>query len=499
MQPTGQHLIAGAPSRQGTATFAAADPATGAELSPTYVDATTDEIERAMTAAATAARALRANSDGRAALLDAVARRLEELGDDLIAGAAAETGLPLPRFVNERGRTAGQLRMFAELLRQPRESIRTHDAGKPDLRRGRIALGPVVVFGASNFPLAFSVAGGDTAAALAAGCPVVVKGHPHHPATSERVGAAITAAVAEVDLPPGAFSLLHGRGHEVGSALVQHPLARAVAFTGSFEGGRALQQLANARAEPIPVFAEMGSVNPLFLLPTAVRERGANLAKGLADSIVLGVGQFCTNPGLVFVHADAPAADTFCEALQQAITAAPVGTTLHAGIAAAYEDKLRVRQELAGVTRHGGPPADTPSRATPTVLLTDAATFAAQPMLADEVFGPCSTVVRCSSADELLRLAETLPGQLTAGVHAEPADHELAARLLPILEDKAGRLVFNGYPTGVEVCAAMQHGGPWPATTDARFTSVGSAAIERFLRPVCYQDWPAALLPPEHA
>ncbi len=420
-----------------------------------------------------------------------------------------ETALPRGRLVGERGRTVNQLRMFAAVVRDGGYLDARIDRGdpgrtpapRPDVRRMLQPLGPVAVFGASNFPLAFSVAGGDTASALAAGCPVVVKGHPAHPGTSELVARAITTAVKRVGLPAGVFSLLHGRSRELGARLVQHAAIKAVGFTGSLAGGRALFDLAAARPQPIPVFAEMGSVNPVFIMPGAMRTRSAAIAAGLGRSVSLGVGQFCTNPGLVFVVGE-DGLEAFTASLARTLSQTPVGVMLHEGIWTDYIQRVALQRQLPGVTMiAGGPavpfPANGSCSVKPVGLLTDLETYNSAPRLLEEVFGPVTVVIKCPDVAALETIAAALPGQLTATVHAEHEEAGDAATLARVLGERAGRVIFNGFPTGVEVCHAMHHGGPYPATTDARATSVGSAAIERFLRPVCYQDFPATLLPAE--
>ncbi|GIV57729.1 MAG: 2,5-dioxovalerate dehydrogenase [Rhodothermaceae bacterium] len=502
----GQHLIAGTPSGAGPAVIQAVNPVTGEALAPAYPEATPDEIDRALDAATEAFHAGRTRTpEERAALLERIADEIEALGDVLIERVMAETGLPEGRVRGERGRTTGQLRLFADVVREGSwvgARIDTADPDrrpvpKPDVRRMLVPLGPVVVFGASNFPLAFSVAGGDTASALAAGCPVVCKAHPAHPGTSELVGRAIDRAVAATGFPPGTFSLLHGATPETGLALVRHPQTRAVGFTGSLRAGRALFDAAAARPDPIPVYAEMGSVNPVFLLPGALSDRGTTLAEGLAASVTLGAGQFCTNPGLVFAPRG-DALDAFLGHLGAVLATTSAGTMLHAGIRAAYEAGLDRWQATEGVRPvAAGPADDTATPARPAVFTTDAETFARNPHLHEEVFGPATLVVQCDDPATFERLARRLEGNLTASLHGTGDDLRAHAGLIRILEDRVGRLIFNGFPTGVEVCHAMHHGGPYPATTDVRSTSVGTAAIFRFARPVCYQNFPQAALPPE--
>lgn len=438
----------------------------------------------------------------RAAFLDAIAEEIEAVGDPLLQTASEETNLPLARLTGERARTCGQLRMFAALLREGSwvdARIETADPDrpgipKPDLRRMLVALGPVAVFGASNFPLAFSVAGGDTASALAAGCPVVVKAHPAHPKTSELTARAILSAAARCEIPDGVFALVRG-GVEVGQALVMRPEIAAVAFTGSYQGGKALYDLCVRREVPIPVYAEMGSVNPLFVLPGALETRRETLAKGYADSLLLGVGQFCTNPGLV-IGVQGSAFDAFLDEVASHLNAAPAGTMLHEGIRDRYLAGLSAREQderlgaLAVCTPEPGKVAGALHRV-------DAETFIAHPDLAEELFGPAALAVACTCASEMETVARHLPGQLTTTIHFEPSEAESVRSMLPSLVRLAGRIVANGFPTGVEVNSAMQHGGPFPATTDARSTSVGTAAIERFVRPVAFQSLPDELLPPE--
>ena len=420
--------------------------------------------------------------------------------------AQAETALPAPRLTGERGRTVGQLGLFADVVdegswvgaRIDRAQPDRQPAPRPDLRRMLVPLGPVAVFGASNFPLAFSVAGGDTASALAAGCTVVVKAHPAHPGTSDLVARAIGAAAERTGIPSGVFGMVQGASTAIGLALVEHPLIRAVGFTGSLRGGRALFDAAARRPHPIPVYAEMGSSNPVFILPRALLARGDAIAKGLVASVTLGVGQFCTNPGLTVVERS-DAAEAFARATGALVADAPVGTVVNAGIKAAYAEGLAQRAGLQGVTlaaqasASGGPGAAAPAA----LLVTDAPTFAKEPSLHEELYGPATLLVQCGSKAEVLALARSLEGHLTATVHGDGADLTEYAELFEVLRSKVGRIVVNGYPTGVEVGHAMHHGGPYPATTDARATSVGSAAIERFARPVCFQDVPEALLPEE--
>ncbi|MGQ0333281.1 aldehyde dehydrogenase (NADP(+)) [Halomonas elongata] len=498
-------LLIGQQAIEGSrAAIQAINPATGERLEPGYPGGTQDDVERACELAWTAFDTYRETSlEARAGFLEAVADEIEAIGDALIERAVAETGLPRARIQGERGRTCGQLRLFARTVRAGEWLDVRVDPALPDrqplpradLRQRHVALGPVVVFGASNFPLAFSVAGGDTASALAAGCPVIVKAHSAHPGTSELVGRAIQAAVKKCDLPEGVFSLLFGSGREVGQALVTDPRIKAAGFTGSRSGGLALWQAAQSRPEPIPFYAEMSSINPVFLLPAALEARGKALGEAFAGSLNMGAGQFCTNPGLVLAI-KGPALDDFVAAAGEAVAASAAQTMLTPGIFEAYEsgvaalaDSDRVREIARGQKGEG------PNQCRTGLFATSAEDFLASETLQAEVFGPTSLVVECSDAAELARVAEHLEGQLTATLHMDDADLDAARALLPTLERKAGRILVNGWPTGVEVCDAMVHGGPFPATSDSRTTSVGSAAIFRFLRPVCYQDMPDALLP----
>jgi 2,5-dioxopentanoate dehydrogenase len=504
MQITGDMLLGAAAVRGTQGTLRAFDPARNQEIEPAFGAGGTLEVERACELAQQALDGFRAAPlETRARLLDAIAENVDALGAALIERAHVETALPKARLEGERARTVGQLKLFASLVREGRWLDATLDFAlperkplpRPDLRKQKIPLGPVAVFGASNFPLAFSVAGGDTASALAAGCPVVVKAHPAHLGTSELVGRAIQKAVADVGLPQGVFSLLIGAGNAVGEALVAHPAIKAVGFTGSRRGGLALIDIAARRKEPIPVYAEMSSVNPMFVLPAALSARGDAIAQGFVESLTLGVGQFCTNPGLV-IGVDSPALQRFVDAAAKALEQKPAQTMLTPGIAAAYSDGIAKRAQTSGVTRVAeGAQSDARCSARPVLFKTTAERFLATPQLEDEIFGSAALVIVCRDADDLAKVAEYLEGQLTATLHIDRDDYALARRLMPILERKAGRILANGFPTGVEVCYAMVHGGPFPATSDSRSTSVGASAIERFLRPVCYQDLPPELLP----
>jgi len=504
MTNRGAQFIAGMASREGTVEFHSYNPRTG-QTGAVFVNATPDEIDRAVRAARDAFEVLRASSAARRAeLLDAAAAEIDALGDELLALTDEETGLGLPRLTSERARTTGQLRKFAALLREgsyveaiiDRAQPDRQPTPRPDIRRMLIPIGPVAVFAASNFPYAFSVAGGDTASALAAGCPVIVKAHPGHPATSERVAQALIAAVADTGFPPGTFSLLQGDQPAVGQALVTHPGVCAVGFTGSLRAGRAIFDAAAARPVPIPVYAEMGSVNPVVILPGALAARAEALADGLVGSVTLGTGQFCTNPGLVFVIDDADSR-AFIERFTAKMAAAQPGVLLNPaverGLALAVAGTL-ARPGVSLLT--GGEPLPGPACGyAHTVLVTTAEVFRADAALQAEHFGPVTLFVRCASLPDLLTTLATLEGNLTATVHAEADDLAVARDLFDILREKAGRLIWNGFPTGVEVVHAMQHGGPYPATTASWTTSVGMMAIKRFLRPVAYQNLPDALLP----
>jgi NADP-dependent aldehyde dehydrogenase len=485
-------------------TYRAIDPSTGETIAPDFYGAGAAEAERACALAWAAFPIYRETSlDARARFLETIADNIMAAGDELIVRAMAETGLPRGRLEGERGRTVGQLRLFASVVRQGDWLGLRIDPALPerkplpraDLRLRRIPVGPVVVFGASNFPLAFSTAGGDTASALAAGCPVVVKGHRAHPGTGEIVGRAIQKAVSECGLPEGVFSLLGGTARELGQGLVTDPRIKAVGFTGSRGGGMALSALAAARREPIPVFAEMSSVNPVFLLPAALKARAEAIGQGYIASLTLGAGQFCTNPGLVFA-VDGPDLDRFVAAAEAAMGAAQSAVMLTPGIHAAFEEGVAAVQAQADVAvRARSCAGEGPHLGQGALFETDLATFQKNPVLAEEVFGASSIVVRCPDAASLATIAPLLEGQLTATLHMDAEDAPVAQRLLPDLELKAGRILANGWPTGVEVSHAMVHGGPFPATSDSRATSVGTLAIDRFLRPVCYQDIPQALLP----
>jgi NADP-dependent aldehyde dehydrogenase len=500
---TGEFFIAG--EAIGTNDrFKAIDPTTGEAIEPGFSIATADHVERACAAAAAAFEDYStAPRERRAKLLEGIADEIMALGDELIERAHAETGLPPARLTGERARTCGQLKLFANVVRDGGwMDIRIDPAlpdrqplPRPDLRLYKVPLGPVAVFGASNFPLAFSVAGGDTASALAAGCPVVVKGHPAHPGTTELVARAITQAVAKSGFPGGVFSMLSGPATDLGGALVADPRIAAVGFTGSRGGGLALMQIAANRPVPIPVYAEMSSINPVVLMPAALDARAEAIAQGFITSLTMGSGQFCTNPGLV-IAIDSPALDRFVKAATEALSPTQPTVMLTPGIHAAYEKGLAELSSHDGVTLLGrGAESSGKHCARGALLSIPAGRFIGDEVASREVFGSASLIVRCADIDEVAAVLDSLEGQLTATLHLDTEDEEPAAKLVPILQRKAGRILANGWPTGVEVSHAMVHGGPFPATSDGRSTSVGTLAIDRYLRPVCYQDVPEALLP----
>jgi len=441
----------------------------------------------------------------KATFLETIAEEILNIGEDLVTVCMAETALPAARIEGEKGRTINQLKMFANLVREGSWVDARIDTAlperlplpRPDLRFMNRPIGPVAVFGASNFPLAFSVAGGDTASAFAAGCPVIVKAHPAHPATSALVGKAIQKAAVKTNMPDGVFSLLFDNGIEAGLELVKNPLVKAVGFTGSFKAGKALYDAAVRRPEPIPVFAEMSSTNPVFILPGAMKERGKNIAEAFAASVTLSAGQFCTNPGML-LHIDNDV--EFGDILKTSFEKTTGGIMLTPYIFAAYNAGVQqhlsvngVRQLAKGYTAA----SDENNLAAPALLITTSAVFNDCQQLSEEVFGPASMVIGVKNKDDMINFAANLAGQLTATVHGTEEDLTEYKELLHILEQKAGRIIINGFPTGVEVCNSMVHGGPFPATTDSRTTSVGTAAIYRFVKPVCYQNMPQSLLPEE--
>jgi alpha-ketoglutaric semialdehyde dehydrogenase len=476
------------------------NPVTGKQLSTAFKEASATEINESVELAHKAFTTYRKTTSAQRSLfLETIAANIDALGDDLLRIINEETALPMARLTGERGRTTGQLKLFAQLLRDGKWNKEIIDEGLPDRKptarpgmiQMQVPIGVVAVFGASNFPLAFSVAGGDTASALAAGCPVVFKAHPAHPATCQLIGGAIAKAAKDTKMPDGVFSMLHGFSHEMGGMVVTHPLIKAVAFTGSFKGGKALYDLAVRRKEPIPVYAEMGSVNPVFFLPEAVKQGGETLALQFAQSITLGSGQFCTNPGIsVFINNEE--SKIFIQKVAEGLSITPFHPLLTKGITDAYKMGLEKQEKLPGasvlITK-----TETDNKSS--IISVSAKNVLQHPDYFEEVFGPSTVAVLADSYDEMFRLAEAMPGQLTGTIHAEENDNQKVKELIDLLTQKVGRVVINGFPTGVEVCHAMVHGGPYPATTDSRATSVGTTSIYRFTRPVCFQNIPSSLLP----
>ena len=503
MKLEGYSIIGSSRSTDTGGAFQAKNPATGEALEPIYYAATTKELDRAISVANEAFTTYgESSSRVRSVFLRAIAEEIDAREDEIVARMMSESALPEGRCRGEKGRTVGQLRMFADLLdegswvdaRIDLAQPERQPVPKPDLRSMRRPLGPVAVFCASNFPLAFSVAGGDTASALAAGCPVVVRAHSAHPGTAEIVGVAVQAAVARCALPEGVFSLIFDDGIALGSAIAKHPGIHAIGFTGSRSGGRALMDLAASREVPIPVFAEMSSVNPIFILPGAMAERGEQIADGLVSSVSLGAGQFCTCPGLTFISGESK--DPFIKKLSAGLGAVAPTTMLHQGIANNF---------IAGVsslaTQHGVEKlVEVPSngcQAGPVLFETSLADFLSNPALSHEIFGPATLLIDCESENDFTAAAQSLEGQLTATVHGSDTDLKNAGPLLSLLSRKAGRVIVNSFPTGVEVCSSMVHGGPYPATSDGSSSSVGTRAITRFTRAVSWQGVPEALLPAE--
>ena len=498
---SGYNYIGGAYSAAGDTAIYSLDAVTGESLGARFVQATREEVHAAAEAASAAYTTFRTMAASRRALfLEAIATELEALDSTFIDIVCRETALPAARIEGERSRTSNQLRLFAQVLRRGDFFGARIDRAQPtrqplpraDLRQCRIGVGPVAVFGASNFPLAFSTAGGDTAAALAAGCPVVFKAHSGHMLTSAWVAAAIGRAAEKTAMPAGVFNLIYGAG--VGEWLVKHPAIQAVGFTGSLKGGRALCDIAAARPQPIPVFAEMSSINPVFLMPAALAARGEALAVELSTSVTQGCGQFCTKPGLL-VGLRSAEFSTLVERLGARLAALPAQPMLNAGTLRSYEHGVQRLHEHPGIRHIAGAPQEG-NQAWPQLFQASAQLLLnAEAVLQEEVFGPTTVVVEAANDAQLLAIIEALNGQLTFTLIADDADLEQCVPLISRLEQKAGRLLLNGYPTGVEVCDAMVHGGPYPATSDARGTSVGTLAIDRFMRPVCYQNYPDALLP----
>lgn len=497
-----EHHIAGRLIAGDGNTFRANDARTGQPIDPAFPEATSAIIDEACCAAAHDQRAYRSMSlNERAGLLEGIATEIDNSVDAFAALTPRETGLGEARVRGEVARTTGQLRLFAEVVRagdflgariDTANPNRT-PAPKPDVRQYFTSLGPVAIFGSSNFPLAFSVAGGDTASALAAGCPVVVKAHPAHPGTSALTAAAIDRAVSACNAPRGVFNMVYGRTNAVGEALITHPNIHAVGFTGSLAGGVALTKLAATRPVPIPVYAEMGSVNPLFILPNALARRADDIADGLVQSMTQGCGQFCTNPGLVFA-ASGEALERFISAVATRVKATPAWVMLHCGILAAFENGVAKLSQTPGVALVAVGAKESGCAQTH-VFRTTVDVLKQHPHVRDEVFGPVSIVVEASNPSQFAEIAESLPGQLSADIFEHGGEVANYSSLVTVLEDRAGRVLFNGFPTGVDVTQAMVHGGPFPATSDGRSTSVGTRAIERFLRPVCYQNCPDSALP----
>ncbi|PMU11118.1 MULTISPECIES: aldehyde dehydrogenase (NADP(+)) [unclassified Pseudomonas] len=497
----GHNYIGGQRSAAGQLKLQSVDASTGEALPYDFSQATPEEVDAAAKAAAAAYPAYRSlSAERRAQFLDAIADELDALGDDFVALVCRETALPAARIQGERGRTSGQMRLFAKVLRRgdfygariDQALPERQPLPRPDLRQYRIGLGPVAVFGASNFPLAFSTAGGDTASALAAGCPVVFKAHSGHMATAEQVADAIIRAAEKTGMPAGVFNMIYGGG--VGEALVKHPAILAVGFTGSLKGGRALCDMAAARAQPIPVFAEMSSINPVIVLPQALHVRAESVARDLTASVVQGCGQFCTNPGLV-IGIRSPQFTTFVQQVAGLIGDQPAQTMLNAGTLSSYGKGLQKLLAHPGIEHLAGS-AQQGNQAQPQLFKADVSLLVnGDEVLQEEVFGPTTVFVEVADQAQLSAALNGLRGQLTATIIGEPADFEQFAELTPLLELKVGRILLNGYPTGVEVCDSMVHGGPYPATSDARGTSVGTLAIDRFLRPVCFQNYPDSLLP----
>lgn len=507
MKLTGKSILGFGDGSPTALTFRARNPKTGAALDPPYFSANTEEVDRAVHLAGEAfASYSRISGKQRGRLLRQIATNIEAVATEVIERAELETALPKGRLQSETARTCSQLRLFAEVIEEGSWLMARIDRAdpegkplpKPDIRSMLRPLGPIAVFGASNFPLAFSVAGGDTASALAAGNSVIVKAHPAHPGTSELIGEAIRAAVREFDLPEGVFSLLFDGGNDVGSALVQHPLVKAAGFTGSRQGGIALMRLASSRPEPIPFYGEMSSTNPVFILPGALQQNAEKIAAGLHVSFTLGAGQFCTKPGMVFLPEGADAT-RLQERLQHPVKATKGFYLLTEGIRSSYEKGIKSRRNKSNLKLVAeAPPAQNGEPAvTATLFETDAQSFLKDPELSGEIFGPSTLLVRHSRRDEVLEIANQLEGHLTATIHGTEEDLRDFSDLIAVLENKVGRLIFNGFPTGVELSHAMVHGGPFPATTDGRSTSVGTQAIYRFSRPVCFQGFPDSALPDE--
>jgi NADP-dependent aldehyde dehydrogenase len=501
---TGKNYIGNSLSANGIKTFKTFDPKENTENKQVFYEASSDEINQAVELAHQAFQIYRTiKSSKKSKFLKAIAIEILNLGDSLIHLVMKEAGLSYERVIGERARTLWQLQMFADLLDNGSWVEASIDTAvddrkpnlKPDLRKMLIPIGPIVVFGASNFPLAYSTAGGDTVSALAAGCPVIVKSHPMHAGVSELVASAIIKAAQKTGMPNGVFSNLNSSGIEVGIQLVKHPFVKAVGFTGSINGGRALFDLANQRPEPIPVFAEMGSINPVILLPKALQKRNEEIAKIYAQSITLGSGQFCTNPGLI-LGVKSKELNTFAQYLSDEILSIKPGCMLHPTIVDNFEtnkEKMKLQENIATIASYKNDVNKNDGR--PLILTVDGTTFLKNPQLHQEVFGPFSMLVQCESIAELKTITSQLEGQLTGTIIAEEEELLIHANIVEALQYRVGRIIFNGVPTGVEVCPSMQHGGPYPASTDSRFTAVGIHSIKRWVRPFTFQNWPNKLLP----
>lgn len=496
MSITGKQIIGYGLSQQGSREFNGLNASTGEVVGPIFYEATTDEVDAAFTLAKSAFSTYRKISDlDRAQFLMAIIDEINAIGDDLIKTACAESGLPEARITGEKGRTTGQIKAFADFISNDQWRKEIHDPAlpdrqplpKPDLFQKQIPLGPSVIFGASNFPLAFSVAGGDTMSALAAGCPVVFKAHPAHPITCELIGTAIQKAAQKTHMPEGVFSMIHATSHEIGGYLVTHPITQAVGFTGSYRGGKALYDLAVRRPQPIPVYAEMGSINPVVLLSEKIKNSEEALAEGLSQSVCMGVGQFCTNPGLlILLKSD----EGFLDLLASRLNTIPLGTFLTKGIKEAYTNGTKLLANHSGVQQLTQ--ADLPS---PALFKTSAKEAMNHPEVLEEVFGPSTLAIVAKDMKEMIEFIDSLPGQLTATVQGELSELSTSFDLIEALTQKVGRILLNGFPTGVEVSGAMVHGGPFPSTTDSRSTSVGTQAIYRFTRPVCFQNFSSEMIP----
>lgn len=508
MNLTGHHLLGSRDSAASADTFAARNLALGSDLAPAFHEATEGEIDEAVSLAAAAFEPFRRLlPEARADFLEAIVEEVLALGDELLERAAAEAAHPLPRCATERDRVLTHTRQFADWIREgswvdarlDRGNPQRQPMPKPDVRSMLEPVGPVAVFGASNFPIAISVLGTDTISAFAAGCPVVVKGHPAHPGTCELAARAIQRAAARIRMPEGVFSLIQGRSHATGTRLVQHPGIAAAAFTGSLAGGRALFDIANARPQPIPFYAEMGSINPVFLLPGALQARAEGIAQGFVAALTAGVGQFCTNPGLV-LGLESEDWTRFGSLAAEKVAGYAPATMLHDGIHGAYNSGVAERLERAGLELVGQSANSADSargEAAAYLFATTQEGLLADPTLFEELFGPVSTLVSCSDPSDFVEVAERLEGSLSATIHGTEEDLANHRELIAVLRRKVGRLIFNGYPVGLEICHSIHHGGPFPATTHSHFTSIGTRAMHRFVRPVCYQDWPDSFLPME--